>query len=248
MKFASIAGMKLREMTRGGMSDLGAPLVFPIIFTLVFGFAFIGMEGPFGGGPFFDYLAPGMVVFALLLLTVGVSGSVSREVEKGTLSRLKLSLMSSFDLLFGVLLVWTLIAVAQVVILFAMSILLGFNWTGGLLSLSLAMLVGTMAGIASVALGLIIASFARSERQSSNLSALVAIPLAFLVGTFIPLRTEMIAEFLPWGQAANIMRTLLNAGGQIGDVLPNIGILVLQTVAVFAIGVVLFSRMRLRPE
>ncbi len=105
LKFASIAGTKLREMTRGGMSDLGAPLVFPIIFTLVFGFAFIGMEGPFGGGPFFDYLAPGMVVFALLLLTVGVSGSVSREVEKGTLSRLKLSQMSSFDLLFGVLLV-----------------------------------------------------------------------------------------------------------------------------------------------
>ncbi len=33
-----------------------------------------------------------------------------------------------------------------------------------------------------------------------------------------------------------------HAGGQIADVLPNIGILVLQISDVFAIGVVLFSR------
>lgn len=245
MKFASIANLKLKEMTRS-ISDLLVPLIFPVIFTLIFGLGFGGIEA--FGGNFFDYLAPGMVVFALLLLMVGVSGSLSREVEKGTLSRLKLSLMSSFDLLFGVLLAWTLIAVAQVVILFGVSILIGFHWTGGWINLLLSMLIGTISGIASIALGLVIAAFAKSEGQAGNLSILVAMPLAFLVGVFVPLKTEVISIFLPWGQAANSLRTLLNTGGKVGDVLPNIGIMVLETIVVFVIGVILFSRTRLRPE
>lgn len=244
MKFATIAIFKLKEMTRS-ISDLLVPLIFPVIFTLVFGYALSGMELS-EGQPYFDYLAPGMVVFALLLLMVGVSGSLSREFEKGTLSRLKLSLMSSFDLLFGVLLAWTLIAVAQVVILFGTAVLIGFHWTGGLPNLLLSVLIGTISGIASVALGLIIAAFAKSEGQAGNLSTLVAVPTAFLVGVFYPI--GMISKFLPWGQATDSLRTLLNMGGQIGDVLPNIGIMVFETMVVFVIGVVLFSRTRLRPE
>lgn len=139
MKFASIAHYKLKEMIRG-TSDLLVPLFFPVIFTLVFGFAFSGMKGE-GGEPYFDYLAPGMVIFALLLLTVGVSASLAREVAKGTLSRLKLSLMSSFDLLFGVLVAWSLIAIAQVAILFGVAILIGFNWSGGWMTLLSAVLI-----------------------------------------------------------------------------------------------------------
>jgi ABC-type transport system involved in cytochrome c biogenesis permease component len=84
MKSTSIAVYKLKEMVRG-RSDLMVPLLFPVIFTLVFAFTFSGVEGS-EGEPYYDYLVPGMVVFALLLLMVGVSGSLSREVEKGTLS------------------------------------------------------------------------------------------------------------------------------------------------------------------
>ncbi len=246
MKSASIASYKLKEMRRG-ITDLLVPLVFPVIFTLVFAFAFAGQVGA-EGEPVYDYLVPGMVVFALLLLMVGVAGSLSREVEKGTLSRLKLSLMSSFDLLLGVLMVWTLIAVAQVLILFGMATLLGFHWTGGGVNMLLSILIGVISGIASVALGLIIATFSKSEGQSSSIGALVAVPLAFLIGAFMPMKTEMVTRFLPWGQAASSLRTLLNQGGQIGDVLPNIGIMALETVIIFVIGVILFSRIRLRPE
>jgi len=246
MKSTRIAAYKLKEMIRG-RSDLIVPLLFPVIFTLVFAFAFSGVEGS-EGEPYYDYLVPGMVVFALLLLTVGVSGSLSREVEKGTLSRLKISLMSSFDLLFGVLLAWTLIAVAQVVILFGMATLLGFHWIGGWPNLLISMLIGLISGIASISLGLIIASFAKSEGQAGQVGALVAVPLAFLFGAFMPMKTEIVSKFLPWGQATNSLRTLLNMGGQIGDVLPNIGIMVIETVIIFVIGVIVFSRTRLRPE
>ncbi|HTX61191.1 MAG TPA: ABC transporter permease, partial [Methanobacterium sp.] len=41
----------------------------------------------------FDFIAPGMIVFAILLLATTVAASLTREVENGTLARLKLSKM-----------------------------------------------------------------------------------------------------------------------------------------------------------
>jgi ABC-2 type transport system permease protein len=233
-------------MTRD-IGDLIVPLFFPFLFTVLFAFAFSGIQGP-DGGPFFNTLAPGMVVFALLLLTVGVSGSLSREIEKGTLSRLKLSLMSSFDLLFGILLPWSVIAAIQVVSLFGMSILLGFEWSGGIPNLAAALLIGEISGIASVALGLIIATFSKSEGLSGQLSTVVVVPMAMLVSGFIPLQIGIISEILPWGQAATSLKTLLTHGGQISAVLPRIGTMAVETIIVFIIGVMLFSRRRLGPD
>lgn len=178
MKFVRIAGYRLKELTRD-IRDLLTPLVFPLVFTLVFGFVFRGITGP-GGQPYFDYLVPGMVVFALLLVTTGVSGSLAREVERGTLAT------------------WTLVA-----------------------------------------------AFAKSEGQSSSLSTLVAVPLAFLVGVFFQTRTEAIARILPWGQAASALRGILNFGAPVREVWANIGVMVGQTIILFGIGVFAFSRVRL---
>ena len=71
----------------------------------------------------FDFLAPGMIVFAILLLATTVAAILTREVESGTLERLKMSKMRSFDLLFGGLIPWSLIAGAQVVILLIVAII-----------------------------------------------------------------------------------------------------------------------------
>ena len=75
----------------------------------------------------FDFQAPGIMIFALLLLAVGSAGYLARESEKQTLSRLKISLMSSFDLLLGTLTIWSSIALVQVSILFGTAVLLGFH-------------------------------------------------------------------------------------------------------------------------
>ena len=58
----------------------------------------------------FDFLAPGMMVFAILFLSTTVAAVLTREVESGTLERLKMSKMRSFDFLFGGLIPWSLVA------------------------------------------------------------------------------------------------------------------------------------------
>jgi len=206
----------------------------------------------------FDFLAPGMIVFAILLLATTVAASLTREVEKGTLARLKLSYMRSLDLLLGGLIPWSLVAAAQVIILFIVAVLIGFHWQGGLNSLILAIFVGIVGGIASVALGMIIAAFAKTERQAANLGTIITVPTSFLVGAFFQLpqviignlmgQSFQIYDFLPWTHTLNALRTLLTFGGGWNDITYQLGLSVILTVLLFIVGVFLFSKNRLRAE
>ena len=220
-------------------------------------FLTVGTENISGSQSFsvFDYQAPGIFVFALLMTSIGVAGSLAREIEGGTLERLKISRMSSFDLLFGTLIPWSVLTIVQVVILFAVALLIGFSWVGGIASLLLAVLVAVIAGIASVSLGLLIAAFADNEQHASNLGTLIAVPMSFIVGAFFPLpklpigellgSTFEIYDVLPWTHAADALRTLLIYGGNVGDILVEIVFLVGLTVILFLLSVFLFARERL---
>ena len=126
------------------------------------------------------------MVFAILLLATTVAAILTREVESGTLLRLKLSKMRSFDLLFGGLIPWSLVAGAQVVILLVVAIILGLHWQGSFYSIILAIFIGIIAGIASISLAMIIASFAKNDRQAANLGTLIVVPTTFLTGSFFP--------------------------------------------------------------
>lgn len=213
-----------------------------------------------GTGSFttFDFMAPGMIVFAILLLTTTVATGLTREVEKGTLSRLKLSKMTSFDLLFGGLIPWSLVAAAQVIILLIVAVLIGFHWQGGIYALLLAVLVGIIGGIASVSLGMIIAAFARNDRQAANLGTLISVPASFLVGAFFPLPSVVIANFwgqafqlydiLPWTHVLSALQSTLTYGGGWETIAYQVGWAVLLTVILFVIGVGLFAKNRLQAE
>lgn len=206
----------------------------------------------------FDFMAPGMIVFAILLLTTTVAAALTREVERGTLARLKLSKMTSFDLLFGGMLPWSLVAAAQVVILLTVAVLIGFHWQGGLYTLLLAVFVGIIGGVASISLGMIIAAFARNDRQAANLATLISVPTSFLVGAFFQLPQVIIAnlwgqpfqiyDFLPWTHVLNSLRSTLTYGGGWDSIAYQVGWAFLLTVILFIVGVGLFSRNRLRAE
>lgn len=201
----------------------------------------------------FDFIAPGMIVFAILLLATTVAASLTREVETGTLARLKLSKMRGFDLLFGGLIPWSLVVVVQVIILLVVAVAIGFHWQGGINSLLLSLLVGVIGGIASIALGMIIAAFVQNDRQASNLGTLITVPMSFLVGAFFPLPDVKIFgvpfnAFLPWTQTLDALRSLLTYGKGWNEIAYPVTVSVVLTVILFAIGVVLFSKNRLKAE
>lgn len=194
----------------------------------------------------FDYIAPGLLVFASLIVSGSVASDLAREVEKKTLERLQISRMKSFDLLFGTIMPWTVIGAIQLLVLLAFAIALGFQWQGGPTAILVAMLVAVIAGIASAALGLLIAAFSKSESHAGTLGPIVWVPLGFAAGAFIVTEPNIIQESLPWGQAVLTLRNVLTFGEGLDDVWMNIALIAVQTIIVFIIGVVAFSMMRLK--
>lgn len=204
-------------------------------------------------------MVPGLIVTAILVQVALVSGSLVRDIEIGTLDRLKLSKVRAFDLLFGTFLTWTLVTIVQVPVLIAVATALGYHYSGSLSSLELAMVIGVIAGMASIALALLIASFAKSEMQALELGAMIVLPLAFLAGAFFPLPKHVLGEFagrtyvlydiLPWTHAVSALRSVLTYGtGLSADVVSQITWLIVLTAMLFVVGVACYSRMRLRPE
>lgn len=194
----------------------------------------------------FDFLVPGMMVFAILLLATTVAAILTREVESGTLLRLKLSKMRSFDLLFGGLIPWSLVAGAQVVILLVVAIILGLKWQGSVYSILLAIFIGIIAGIASISLAMIIASFAKNDRQAANLGTLIVVPTTFLTGSFFPLPAEYVNIFghsfqiygiLPWTHTLTALRSVLVYGSGWSVVSSDVIISAVLTLILFVIGI-----------
>lgn len=206
----------------------------------------------------FDFIAPGIIVFAILMLAINVATVLTREVESGTLKRLKLSKMTSFDFLFGGLLPWSLVAAAQVLILLAVAVGIGFHWQGGINSIVMAVIIGIIGGIASISLGMIIAAFAKNPPQASQLGTLIAVPMTFIVGAFLQLPQVIIGNFmgqqvqiydiLPWTHIVNALRSVLIYGSGWNAIAYQVSMAVVLTVILFVIGVFLFSRNRLRPD
>jgi len=206
----------------------------------------------------FDYIAPGTIIFALLLLATSVASTLAREVEKGTLGILKLTKMRSFDLLFGTLVPWSLIAIAQVIIIFIVAIMIGYHWQGDITSILLAIGIGIIGGVASVSLGLLIATFSKNEQQAASLSTMIAVPLSFVAGAFFPLPKVVIGnlfgqpfqiyDILPWTHGIYALRSVLTFGGGWDQIAYYVWMMIALTALLFAVGVVVFSKARLKAE
>jgi ABC-2 type transport system permease protein len=212
-----------------------------------------------GSETLFDSIVPGLIVFTLLLQMSIVASFIVRDIETGMLDRLKLSKIRAFDQLSGTFLAWTLITVGQIFLLLGVAVAFGYHYQGGFSGLGLAVLIGVIAGMASISMALVIASFAKNDVQAMLLGAMIATPLGFMAGAFLPLPQQVLAEFagqtyitwdvLPWTWAINALRSVLTYGsGLSADVVFDIAWLIFLTAILFVIGVAIYSRTRLRTE
>jgi len=105
---------------------------------------------------------------------------------------------------------------------------------------------------------LLVAAFSKSEKHAENLGMLVAVPMSFLVGAFFTLPRAVIGDFwgktfqaydvLPWTHTVNALRSVLTFGCGLGDVVYDIMMMAVLTVILFVLGVICFSKTKLRAE
>jgi ABC-2 type transport system permease protein len=193
----------------------------------------------------FDLTVPGIIIFGLMMQAMGVTATLGQERKDRTLDRLRMTKMTSFDLLGGITIRWMVMGVFQVIILFGVALLLGMNVAGDVpLTIAGAMLIALVVVLATISLGLIVSAFVDDPEQATQLSVVVIMPMAFFTGAFFPVDVAA-AEVLPWTQGALAMKQMMHYADW-GSAAYHTAICLVMALVLFAVGVLAYSRNRLR--
>ncbi len=201
----------------------------------------------------FETYVPGTLVFSVILLIFLASMTVAREIENGTLRRLQLTPMTSFDLLAGVSSALLLVGAASSGLSFAVALALGFHSQG---PVWVAFLISVMAGFSVIGLGLVVASLTRSVSQAFVVANFPLGLMMFFSGVIFPMPAMKLFtvaghavspyDLLPPTHAVVALGKILTLGAGLKDVAYELTALVLLSALYFAFGVWVFRRMHLR--
>ncbi len=142
----------------------------------------------------FNILAPALLaIFPFTLMFLVTSITTLRERTLGTLERLLTTPMHKLDLLTGYAIAFGVVAIAQVLVVIAVSTGLGLDVKGSFAGL---LLVTALDALLGVALGLFSSAFAHTEFQAIQFLPVVVFPQLFLCGLFRA--REQMATVLRW--------------------------------------------------
>jgi ABC-2 type transport system permease protein len=168
---------RVLDQLRHDPRTLGLMLVLPTaLMTLV-----AWIAPPAG----FQQFGPALLgIFPLFVMFLVTSVTTLRERTSGTLERLLSMPMAKSDFVFGYAVAFSLLAVAQSLVVAAVSfLLLGLEVAG---STWLVILVALVDALAGTALGLFVSAFARTEFQAIQFMPVVVIPQLLLCGLIVP--------------------------------------------------------------
>ena len=166
------------------------------------------------------YSAGMAILFLFLTVQFGVLGLLE-ERQNGTMSRLLAAPISSRSIVAGKALTsFVLGIVSMTVLVVGTTLLLGAEW-GNSFGVAVMVLAGV---IAAMGIMFVVAAFARTPEQASNLQAILAFVLAMLGGTFFPIAQVggFVAKLSLLTPHAWFLRGLgdLAAGGGVSAVFP----------------------------
>ncbi len=197
----------------------------------------------------FEIYTPGVMIFSVMMLIFLAAMVVAREVESGTLRRLQITCMTSFDFLGGVTLAMLSLAVISLLITILTAVGLGFRSLGPLWA---AVVVGAVASLSIIGAGLVVACFSRSVSQAFIIANFPLGLFMFFSGAIFPLPRLVIFQlaghdvglfdFLPPAHAVVALNKVLTLGAGLQDVIFELTALILLSLLYFGAGVWLFQR------
>jgi len=212
-------------------------------------------EEPLGGSAArteFETYVPGVLIFAAILLLFQSSMAVAREVEAGTLRRLQLTRMTAFDLFSGITITQVLIGIVAVILTLLTAQALGFRSQG---PLWIVIVIGALACLSSVGVGLVIACFSKTVSQAFVIANFPLALFMFFTGAIFPIpsvplftlggRSIGLYDSLPPTHAVVALNKVMTLGAGAEEIFYELTALAILSVAYFAFGVWLFQRTHL---
>ena len=197
----------------------------------------------------FDYLGPvfiGIFIFVFVFITAGMS--LVTERTGGTMERLLVTPIKSWQLVAGYCLGFGVVTVIQAALVLVASIwLIGFPNEG---SFGLVILTTFSMAMVSMTLGLLVSGLARTAFQVIQLMILLVVPQILLSGIFdltnAPTWMRVLSVCFPISHGAEALRSVMLRGDGIGTIGLNLAVLWGFIVAFFALATVSFRARRRR--
>jgi ABC-2 type transport system permease protein len=196
----------------------------------------------------FDVYAPGIFVFAIIMILFSASLAIIRDVEDKTMLRLKLSRMTVFDYLVGNTFVQWLVGVLSFVTTYWLALVLGFNSEGPVV---LVLLICSIMILSMIGICLILVAFCRTATMVLVVGNFPLFILMFFTGSMLPIpRNEIFAGFA-WNDILSpthgviALNKIFTFGAQLGDLTYEISMMLILTAIYYALGIYLFKKKHL---
>ena len=192
----------------------------------------------------FDYTFAGLLGFAIIGMGIFGPINVFPELKKmGILRRLSTTPLKVWQYFMATMIGQVFIGLISLAVMFIVAItVFKLNIVGNYLELALFLILGI---ITILGIGLALGGWAKNERQVAPLAIIIVFPLMFLSGTFFPrfLMPEWlqnISAFLPLTPIIDGIRLIATEGKHLIDILPQIGLVGLWAIVIYAIAFKVF--------
>jgi ABC-2 type transport system permease protein len=202
----------------------------------------------YGGGQtrFIDYFAPGVVSFAIMMVTTMITIILFvNERRNGTLQRLLVSPASESEIVVGYALAFAVIGIIQsIVVLVAAILLFDITIVGNIF---LALVVILLLAFGHQGLGILLSAGAKNELQAIQFIPLILFPSILLAGLFWPIESipgylQPLSYVIPLRYGIDAERAIMLRGWGVGEIWIDICVLVLFAILTLTASVLLLKR------
>ncbi|MFA6354438.1 MAG: ABC transporter permease [Candidatus Paceibacterota bacterium] len=176
---------QLKRYFRSKARIIGS-LAQPLLFLVALGFGFGPIFQKAGGGNYMEFLAPGIISMSILFTAIFAGIEVIWDKQFGFLKETLVAPVSRVQIMFGRTLGGATVATLQGLIVFILSVLIGFEPIS-LVAVPLSILFMFMIALIFTALGTAIASALDDMQGFQLIMNFLVMPLFFLSGALFPL-------------------------------------------------------------
>ncbi len=236
----------LRQLKRylRSKSRIVASVAQPLLFLVALGFGFGPIYAKAGGGNYIDFLAPGIISMSILFTAIFTGIEIIWDKQFGFLKETLVAPVSRIEIMIGRTLGGATVSVIQGVILFVITLVVGFrpHFSQIILTFIFMFLVALLFS----ALGTAIASLVDDMQSFPLIMNFVVMPIFFLSGSLFPLAQlggvlHTIVLFNPLAYGVDGIRGTL-IGASYFSLGTDFLVLTLCSAVIIVVGTYLFSK------
>jgi ABC-2 type transport system permease protein len=198
-------------------SRLLSSFAMPLLFLVIFGAGFTKAMGPLARGVnFIQFMYPGIIAMTVLTSSLFAGISVVWDREFGFLKEILVAPLGRTGIVLGKAAGGTLVALLQALVMLVLAPFLGVSLTPQMVLSLIPVVVILSLGLSG--LGILIASFMRSQQGFQILVQVLIFPLIFMAGVFfpindVPLWMEVISKVNPLTYGVDAIRQVFLGSG-----------------------------------